>query len=90
MPESYVFLLIGFGVLVLLTAWLPMVLSEAPLSLPIVCVALGALIFAPQINIAALPATDLTIVERFTEFAILISLMGAALKSTGKLDGNPG
>ena len=45
---SPVFLLIGFGVLVLLTAWLPMVLSEAPLSLPIVCVALGAIIFAPQ------------------------------------------
>ena len=71
MPESYVFLLVGFGVLVLLTAWLPMVLSEAPLSLPIVCVALGALIFAPQINIAALPAADLTIVERFTELVIL-------------------
>ena len=85
MPESYVFLLIGFGVLVLLTAWLPMVLSEAPLSLPIVCVALGAIIFAPQINIAALPAADLTIVERFTELVILISLMGAALKIDRKV-----
>jgi NhaP-type Na+/H+ or K+/H+ antiporter len=85
LPESYVFLLIGFGVLVLLTAWLPMVLSEAPLSLPIVCVALGAIIFAPQINIAALPAADLTIVERFTELVILISLMGAALKIDRKV-----
>ena len=85
MTDPYVFLLIGFGALILLTAWLPMVLSEAPLSLPIVCVALGAIIFAPQINIAVLPAADLTMVERFTELVILISLMGAALKIDRKV-----
>jgi hypothetical protein len=37
-------LLVAFGALVLLTAWLPMVLKEAPLSLPIMCVAaIGAM-----------------------------------------------
>lgn len=69
----------------LLTAWLPMVLTEAPLSLPIVCVALGGVIFMPQLNIAAVPAVDLKIVERFTELVILISLMGAALKIDRKI-----
>lgn len=85
MADPYVIFLFGFGVLVLLTAWLPMVLSEAPLSLPIVCVTLGAVIFAPQLNIAALPSVDLTIVERFTELVIIISLMGAALKIDRKV-----
>ncbi len=39
--DRYILLLALFGVLVLLTAWLPMALKEAPLSLPIVCVGLG-------------------------------------------------
>ena len=44
--DSYIYVLTGFGVLVLLTAWLPLVLKELPLSLPVVCVSLGALVFA--------------------------------------------
>ncbi len=39
--DRYILLLALVGVLVLLTAWLPMALKEAPLSLPIVCVGLG-------------------------------------------------
>lgn len=62
-----------------------MVLSKAPLSLPIVCVMIGAIIFAPQLDIAALPVANLAIVERFTELVILISLMGAALKIDRKI-----
>jgi hypothetical protein len=42
----YVLLLAGVGALVLLTAWLPMLLREAPLSLPIICVGAGAALFA--------------------------------------------
>ena len=41
MPDPTILLLIGVGVLVLLVAWLPMVLKELPLSLPIVCVGIG-------------------------------------------------
>ena len=40
--EIYVLVVAGFGVLVLLTAWLPMVLRALPLSLPICCVGIGA------------------------------------------------
>jgi hypothetical protein len=34
--------LIAFGALIFLTAWLPMILKEASLLLPIVCVLIGA------------------------------------------------
>ena len=43
--DPYMVVLAGFGALILLTAWLPMVLKEAPLSLPIVCVGIGAALF---------------------------------------------
>lgn len=86
MPEAYILLLIGFGVLVLMTAWLPMVLSEAPLSLPIFCVAIGAAIFSLPLNVSVPhPAGNLPIVERLTELVVIISLMGAALKIDRKI-----
>ena len=81
MPEAYILLLIGFGVLVLMTAWLPMVLREATLLLPIFCVAIGAAAFALHLNVSVPhPAGNLPIVERLTEMVVIISLMGAALK----------
>jgi len=74
--------LIGFGALVLLTAWLPMLLKELPLSLPIVCVGMGALIFAwPETpGIAPRPQDYLVLTERLTEFVVIIALVGAGLK----------
>jgi len=80
--DPYIVVLAGFGVLVLLTAWLPMVLKELPLSLPILCVGLGAAIFAiPGIpGVAPHPGEHLKITERVTEAIVLIALMGAGLK----------
>jgi len=79
-------LLVAFGALILLTAWLPMVLKEAPLSLPIVCIVIGAAAFwfFPEIPVPHLPA-ELPLVEKMTEFVVIISLMGAALKIDRKL-----
>ena len=86
LTDPYIVLLIGFGVLVLLTAWLPMVLSEAPLSLPIFCVAIGAGISASPFSIeVSHPAANLLIVERLTELVLIISLTGAALKIDRKI-----
>lgn len=83
---AYGIFLIGLGALILLTAWLPMVLKEAPLSLPIVCVVIGALISAfPLTFDIPQPTANLAVVERFTELVILISLMGAALKIDRKV-----
>src|SRR3954464_7264274 len=80
--DPYIVVLAGFGALVLLTAWLPMVLKEAPLSLPIVCVAIGAALFAiPGVpGVAPQPQDHLPVVERLTELVVIISLMGAGLK----------
>jgi hypothetical protein len=79
--DPYIVILIGFGILILLAAWLPIVLSEAPLSFPIFCVAIGAVISASPFNIEVPdPRANLLIVERLTELVIIISLMGAALK----------
>src|ERR671913_447869 len=80
--NAYIVVLAGFGVVVLLTAWLPMVPKELPLSLPIFCVGLGALIFAfPDLpGVIPHPNEELALVERLTELVVIISLMGAGLK----------
>src|SRR5690349_21479008 len=80
--DPYIVVLAGFGALVLLTAWLPIVLKEASLSLPIVCVAIGAALFAiPGVpGVAPHPQDHLPIAERLTELVVIISLMGAGLK----------
>ncbi|PWC32452.1 cation:proton antiporter [Azospirillum sp. TSO35-2] len=77
---SYVVMLVGVGVLVLLVAWLPMVLKELPLSLPIICVGLGyaAFTFFPLENPEPLAFPDAT--ERLTELIVIVALMGAGLK----------
>jgi NhaP-type Na+/H+ or K+/H+ antiporter len=80
--SAYILVLAGFGALVLLTAWLPMLLKELPLSLPIFCVGLGAVIFSlpPVPGIAPHPQEHLALTERLTEFIVIIALMGAGLK----------
>jgi NhaP-type Na+/H+ or K+/H+ antiporter len=80
--DPYIVVLAGFGALVLLTAWLPMVLNEAPLSLPIICVGIGAALFAiPGVpGVLPHPVEQLPVVERITEIVVIIALMGAGLK----------
>jgi len=81
MPDPYVLMLFVVGALVALVAWLPLVFRRAPLSLPIVCVILGAGIFSlPQVGFAPLPQAYPEITERLTEFVVIIALMGAGLK----------
>jgi len=83
----YILVLLGFGCLVLLTAWLPMVLSRAPLSLPIICVAIGAALGASSWLPWPVPHPEdhLALVERLTELVVIISLMGAGLKLDRRL-----
>jgi NhaP-type Na+/H+ or K+/H+ antiporter len=81
LSDHYILLLIAFGCLVLLTAWLPMLLSEAPLSLPIACVAIGAAASALPTGVSLPhPSTALPVIERLTELIVIIALMGAGLK----------
>ncbi|WP_062117572.1 cation:proton antiporter [Aureimonas sp. AU40] len=80
-PDPYILVLTGAGVLIALVAWLPLALRRLPLSLPIVCIGLGALIFSlPQVTLRPLPLHHPELVERFSEFVVIIALMGAGLK----------
>ncbi|CAO4151707.1 cation:proton antiporter [Methylorubrum extorquens] len=80
--DTYVIVLGGFGALVLLTSWLPMVLRQLPLSLPIVCVGIGAALTGiPTVSdVAFHPRDHIQLVERLSEFVVIVSLMGAGLK----------
>ncbi len=81
LPPPYVIVLTAFGVLIALVTWLPLALRKLPLSLPIVCIALGAAAFSlPQVMLSPLPTSYPRITERFTEFVLIIALMGAGLK----------
>ncbi|MFN4040210.1 MAG: cation:proton antiporter [Brevundimonas sp.] len=81
MPDPYILVLFLVGALIALVAWLPLVFRRAPLSLPIVCVGLGAVLFSlPQVGFDPLPQSHPEITERLTEFVVIIALMGAGLK----------
>lgn len=71
----------GAGLLIALVAWLPLALKRLPLSLPIVCIGIGAGLFLlPQITLRPLPVRYPEVTERFAEFVVIIALMGAGLK----------
>ncbi|MFW8607857.1 cation:proton antiporter [Rhizobium beringeri] len=80
--DLYIITLTILGVVVLLTAWLPMVMKRMPLSLPIACLAIGALLawspfpLLPRFN----PLENREFTERMTEIVVIVALMGAGLK----------
>lgn len=71
---NYIVLIAAFGAIVLLTAWLPLILKKAPLTLPIICVAIGAVAFAPGLGVIAMPnlKQNLPAVERVTELVVIL------------------
>ena len=80
-PEPYILWLTGAGVLIALVAWLPLALKRLPLSLPIICIGIGAALFSlPAVTLRPLPLDYPHITERLTEFVVIIALMGAGLK----------
>lgn len=79
--ETHYAILLIFGLLVMLVAWLPNVLGRVALSTPIFCVAIGLLLFGlspTSIDLDALRNNK--IYEQLTEVVILAALMGAGLK----------
>lgn len=84
---AWVVILTAFGAVVLLTAWLPMVMRELPLSLPMVCVGLGAAGFALPVasGYAPNPTDELMLTEHVTEVVVIVSLMGAGLRLDRRL-----
>mgnify|MGYP006355734483 FL=1 len=81
--DSYIAFLLGIGAMVLLASWAPLGLKRLPMpmTLPIVCVALGAFLFGGNVFSAdPSPRTWDTLTERMTELVVIVSLMGAGLK----------
>lgn len=80
--DQYIHLLTGVGMLVLATAWLPLLLRKLPLSLPIFCVGAGAALLGlpPLRALASHPLDFPQLVERLSELVVIVSLMGAGLK----------
>jgi sodium/hydrogen antiporter len=72
---------------VLLVSWAPVGLKRMPLTLAILCVAVGVLVFSTGLlSFDPDPRTWDTATERLAELVVIISLMGAGLK----LDRPPG
>jgi len=66
---------------VLLVSWAPVGLKKLPLTLAILCVALGVVVFSTGLlSFNPDPRTWDTATERLTELVVIISLMGAGLK----------
>lgn len=81
LPEPYILWLAGSGLLVALVAWLPLALKRLPLSLPIICIGIGLAVFSlPSVPFRPMPLEMPELTERFTEFVVIIALMGAGLK----------
>ncbi|UVO50742.1 cation:proton antiporter [Sphingomonas sp. SUN019] len=80
--------LLGAGLLVLLVAWLPLVLKKLPLSLPIICVGIGAGLgtLVPLAAYVPHPLETPVLVEKMTELIVIVSLMGAGLKIDHRFD----
>jgi NhaP-type Na+/H+ or K+/H+ antiporter len=80
-PDPYILFLLGLGAVVLLVSWAPVGLKRLPLTLAILCVALGVLVFSTGLlSFDPDPRTWDTATERLTELVVIIALMGAGLK----------
>ncbi|MDR6821145.1 NhaP-type Na+/H+ or K+/H+ antiporter [Neorhizobium sp. 2083] len=79
--DPYAVALTGTGLLIALVAWLPLALRRLPLSLPIICMAIGGLIYTgPYMQLDPSPVAHPYATERLTEFVVIVALMGAGLK----------
>ncbi|WP_017671254.1 cation:proton antiporter [Blastomonas sp. AAP53] len=80
--HNYKLWLLGIGIVVLLVAWLPLLLKKLPLSLPIIFVGFGMAMFSftPLGQFSPHPVESPVLIEKATEFIVIISLMGAGLK----------
>jgi hypothetical protein len=90
-PEPYILALTGAGLLIAFAAWAPLALKKLPWSLPIFCITIGAALFrfAPMPLVLS-PVAHPEFVEHFTEFVIIIALMGAGLKLIASSAGGDG
>lgn len=79
--DPYFLLLAVLGVAIVTAAVLPALVAQRPISLPIIYVAAGMILFSLPIGLdAPRPSSESGYAERLTEFVVIVSLMGAGLK----------
>jgi NhaP-type Na+/H+ or K+/H+ antiporter len=79
--DPYVLFLLGLGAVILMVSWAPVGLKRWPLTLAILCVGIGVVVFSTGVlSFDPDPRTWDTLTERLAELVVLISLMGAGLK----------
>ncbi|NNE12874.1 MAG: sodium:proton antiporter [Ilumatobacter sp.] len=79
--DEYPLLLAVLGLAVLGAAVLPKLTRRLPISVPMVIVGIGMLIFSLPLSLdGPNPAADDDAAERLTELVVIVSLMGAGLK----------
>jgi len=79
--DPYIVFLTCLGLIILAVSWLPLLLKDLPLSLPILCVLFGLVLFSlPGVGNAVDPLAQPFITERVSELVVIIALLGAGLK----------
>ena len=79
--DPYIVFLACLGLIILAVSWLPLLLRDLPLSLPILCVLFGFVVFSlPGVGNALDPLEQPVITERVSELVVIIALLGAGLK----------
>ena len=83
---GYFVILAVLGVAVLATAVLPSLLDRLPLSMPMIAVAAGMVLFALPLGLdGPRPGADDDVAERLTELVVIVSLTGAGLKMSRRV-----
>lgn len=83
--DPHIIFLGGFGLLVLLVAWIPLVIRNMPLSLPIFCVGIGFGLFKLLGEGGLHPRDYPYAVELLTELTVIVALTGAGLRIDRRL-----
>ena len=79
--DAYKLTILLVGLALLGAAWVPHLVKRNPLTLPILYVALGALVYTLPLPLpAANPVRFPEITERLTELAVLVALVGVGLR----------
>lgn len=78
--DPHIILLGSFGLLMLLVAWVPVLIKRLPLSLPIICIAIGVALFSLIGEGGLQPRNYPRTTEILTELTVIISLAGAGLR----------
>ena len=78
--DTYLFIILAIGVTTVAVAWLPALLSKLPVSISLVCVALGYVFgLAPQSEEFLEAFGHAAFMEHLCELAVLLSLAGAGI-----------